>query len=94
MAVFATRSAFQLWVSAATRCAETGVFRFVFDAGDVEVSADLTVAWLEQDRCAWLRYIAVERVQTRDRALAAAVEAWVLANHEAVFSAALDAEAA
>jgi hypothetical protein len=70
-----------------------GRFRFVFDAGDVAVSADLTVAWLEQDRCAWLRFIAVDRVLARDRALASAIEAWVLANQEAVFAAALIAEA-
>lgn len=78
-------------ILAASRCEENGVFRLALEADDALVSADLTVAWLEQDRCAFLRFVSVERVYTRDRALAAAVEAWVLANQDAVFSAALEA---
>lgn len=78
-------------ISSAFRCEETGIFRLVLEAGDVEVSADLTVVWLEQDRSAWLRFVLVERVHTRDGALAVAIEAWALANQEAVFCAALEA---
>jgi hypothetical protein len=83
-----------LSISSVSRCPGTGVFRVVFDAGDVEVSADLTVCWLEEQNCAWLRFVLVDRIRTRDAALASAVEAWVRDNERAVFEAALSAEAA
>lgn len=81
-----------LSISSVSRCPETGVFRFYFEVGDVEVSADLTVAWLEEQNLAWLRFILVDRVRTRNRALVAAVELWVRENEQTVFDAALRAE--
>lgn len=73
---------------------ETGVFRFVFDAGDVEVSADLTVAWIEDKGAAFLQWCEVDRVRTRNQDLARAVVVWVWEHQREVFEAALNAEAA
>jgi hypothetical protein len=80
-----------LSISSVSRCPETGVFRVVFDAGDVEVSADLSICWYEYQNLAFLRFIEVDHVRTRDAALATAVEAWVKANDQVVFAAALEA---
>lgn len=49
-------------LSSATRCPETGAFRFVFDVAGAEVHADLTVALLEEKGLAWLRFITVDRI--------------------------------
>ena len=84
----------ELSIASVSRCPETGVFHFDFEVDSVEVSADLTVAWLEEQNLAWLRFVLVDRVRTRDRALSAAVEAWVRENERAVFDAALGAEVA
>lgn len=77
-------------ISSATRCPETGAFRFVFDVAGAEVSADLTVCWLEDKGAAFLRFIAVDRVYGADRALERAIEAWVARNQDAVLSTALE----
>ena len=77
-------------ISTVSRCPETGAFRFTFEAGDVEVSADLSVCWLEEKREAWLRFITVDRVRTRDAALSDAVEVWVAEHQREVFLAALE----
>lgn len=78
-------------VRSATRCPETGAFRFVFDVAGVEVSADLTVCWLEERGLAYLRFITLDRVYSADRAIERAIEAWVARNQDAVLSAALEA---
>ena len=78
-------------VCAASRCPETGVFRFVFETGAGEVTADLTVCFFVEQNLAWLRFIAVDRVLRADAALTAAVEAWVAAHADEVFAAAVRA---
>ena len=76
-------------VAFVSRCPETGAFRFVFDVAGADVSGDLTVCWLEDKGHAFLRFIAVDRVRNANLATAQAIEAWVDANQDAVFAAAL-----
>ena len=92
--MIASLSLLECVMSSVSRNPETGLFRVDFELDGVEVSADLTVAWLEEQNLAWLRFVLVDRVRTRDRALSAAVEAWVRENERAVFDAALGAEVA
>ncbi len=74
-----------------SRCPETGAFRFVFATEAGDVSADLTVCFFVEQRLAYLRLITVDRVLCADRALTAAVEAWVAAHQDEVFAAAVRA---
>lgn len=79
-------------ISSVSRCPETGAFRFDFQVGDVEVSADLTVAWIEDKGAAFLQWCEVDHVRTRDQALARQVVLWVRAHEREVFEAAINAE--
>lgn len=89
------KSATPVSVSTVARCAETGGFRFVFAAAqEGEVSADLTVCWLEEKGLAYLRFITVDRVLNGTSASKRAIEAWVLAHEDTVFAAALAAQGA
>ena len=63
----ATRAvAAPLSISSVSRNPETGTFRFELELDGIEVSADLTVAWLEEKREAWLRFITVDCVRRVD----------------------------
>lgn len=77
-------------IASASRSAETGDFRFVFEAEDRLVSADLSVCWYETQNLAYLRFIEVDRVLRADRATSDAIEAWVKANEQLVFTAAME----
>lgn len=77
-------------IASVSRCAETGVFSLVLAVGDDELRVDLSICWYEAQNLAWLRFIEVDQVYTRDAALAAAVTAWIAANETRVFRAALE----
>jgi len=76
-------------LESAVRCDETGVFRVVVATRDTQIATDITVVWLGERGLAYLRFITVDRVFDADRATERAVEAWVAAHQDEVFSAAL-----
>ncbi len=78
--------------TAASRCPETGAFRFTFEVDGREVRADLTVAFLEEKGLAWLRFVTLDRVVDADLATERALSAWVDAHQDACFEAALAAQ--
>ena len=88
MVLAARQDGSDLSIASATRCVETGAFRFTFVVDGREVSADLTVSFYAEQGLAYLRFVTVDHVYASD-ALTAAVEAWVRCHVEAVFAAAL-----
>ncbi len=81
----------RLSVASASRCPETGAFRFTFEVDGREVRADLTVAFLEDKGLAYLRHVTLDRVIDASLATERALSAWVDANQDACFDAALSA---
>lgn len=77
-------------IASVSRCSETGVFRLVLAIGEDELRVDLSICWYEAQNLAWLTFIEVDQVHTRDSALAATVTAWIAANETRVFRAALE----
>ncbi len=88
--VLATSLQADLAVHECLRCSETGSFRFVFSFHEGVVAADLTVCDLEEKNLAFLLFITVDRVYNSDLRIQKSVEAWVAANQDIVWTAALE----